>query len=87
VTIRRILTYDEVLLALREADHLGDCVPKNIEDNAIRVYNSQFKPTTHVIVYDAEGRVIDPSCQVVPLSPTALAMLRAGIESALRIRL
>lgn len=55
------LTYDEVLAALRLAKRMGDCVPENIEEMATRIVRAHAPRPFHVIVYEPDGGVFDPT--------------------------
>jgi hypothetical protein len=57
----RALTYVEIVEALRLAKRMGDCVPDDIEGTAKTIFSSQVRESFHVMVRDAEGRVIDPA--------------------------
>ena len=54
------MSYEEILEALRLGDRLGDCVPEDIEGAARAIFTGQT-PRYHVVVYDTDGRVIDPT--------------------------
>ena len=63
-----LMTYEEIVEALRLADRLGDCVPENIEGTARAIVAGQT-PSYHVVVYDTDGTALDPCAPPVPRRP------------------
>jgi hypothetical protein len=54
-----ILTYEQVVTALREAKRLGDCVPEDIEGTARAIIDGRLQKPYHVVVRMPEPQPSD----------------------------